>query len=94
MRFSTGLDKGLGNRTDGRGVQIQIQGYILCMRPANEKRRYNVTSSLFGMGTYTGIILCMRTADERRRYNVTSSLIGWAHTQNDPWGYNDVPRNI
>ena len=35
----------------------------------------------------TGIILCVHPANERWRYSVAPSLIGWAHTQNDPYGY-------
>ena len=30
------------------GAHPSISGIILCMRPANERRRYNVTSSLIG----------------------------------------------
>ena len=40
--------------------------------------------------TMSGIILCMRPANEQQCYNATSSLIGWAHTQNDPAGYNGI----
>ena len=73
-------------------IWSSAMGIIFCMRPANERRRYNVTSSLIGWAhmesiwsSAMGIIFCMRPANERRRYNVTSSLIGWAHIQTDPW---------
>ena len=45
---------------------------ILGLRPANERWRYFVTTSLIGL------ILGLRPANERRRYFVTMSLIGRA----------------
>ena len=36
-----------------------------------------------------GIILWICPVNERLHYNVTPSLIGWAHTQNDPWSWNE-----
>ena len=62
-------------------------GIILYMHPANERRRYIVTSSVIGWALTQNDLLYMRPANERRRYNVTSSLIGWAHTQNYPCWY-------
>ena len=75
--------------SEGRHIVCIYTGIILCMRPANERPRYIVTSSLIGLvhsQNYpcTGIILCMCPANERRCYIVTLSLIGWAHSQNDP----------
>ena len=46
-------------------------GNILCVRPANERRCYIVTSSI--------------AHNERRCYIVTSSFIDWTHAQGDPW---------
>ena len=62
-------------------VHIQI---ILYMRPANERRRCIVTSSLIGWAHIQNaeIIMCMHPANEIRSYIVTLSLIGWAHAQN------------
>ena len=70
----------------------------LGMGAANERWRYNVTSSLIGWAHIqndpcdTGLFGCDNTrntlgmglTNEKWRYNVTSSLIGWAHNQNDP----------
>ena len=41
-----------------------------------------------------GIILCMGEANGRRRYIVTSSLIGWADTQSNYMGQNNVDTSI
>ena len=70
-------------------------GLIKGLRPANERRRYIVTTSLIGwvraldqlckrVHSPPGIILGMGSVNERRRYCVASSLIGRAHTENDP----------
>ena len=45
-----------------------MPGLILGLRPANERRRYFVTTSLTGW---------VQPANERRRYFVTTSLTGW-----------------
>ena len=55
-------------------------GIIMCIGPANERRRYIVTSSLIGSAHTKSI----GSANERRRYILTSSLIGSAHTKNGP----------
>ena len=47
------------------------QKFNLCMRPANERWRYTVTSYHISLR----IILCMSPANERWCYTVTSSLI-------------------
>ena len=49
--------------------------HFVYMHPANERRRYIVTSSLIGW------VHTQHPANERRRYIVTLSLIGWVHTQ-------------
>ena len=49
------------------------------------------TTSSFVFGALVaGIILGKGLVNKRRYYNITSSLIGWAHTQNDSWGYNTM----
>ena len=52
------------------------------------------TASLAPLAIVSGNILGMGSANERRRYIVTSSLTGWAHNQNDCWGWLPMQMNV
>ena len=48
MYLHNQLIKQLIDHQLGQDIDRTLMGIVLCLRPANERRRYNVTSSLIG----------------------------------------------
>ena len=67
----------------GWNISFWLRHYL-----ARSERDNTLKSRPCSLVWSSGIILGMGSANERWHYIVRSSLIGWAHTQNDTWGYN------